>query len=94
MNLRHVYGKTYVAEATTALIPIYKLNDRDVVLFDTGYAKLDRSGLTNLLEENGLHPRGVICSHRALRPHRQRPLSPAALRYARRRADHRGGHLR
>ena len=63
MNLRHVYGKTYVAEATTALIPIYKLNDRDVVLFDTGYAKLDRSGLTNLLEENGLHPRGVICSH-------------------------------
>ena len=49
MNLRHVYGKTYVAEATTALIPIYKLNDRDVVLFDTGYAKLDRSGLTNLL---------------------------------------------
>ena len=57
MNLRHVYGKTYVAEATTALIPIYKLNDRDVVLFDTGYAKLDRSGLTNLLEENGLHPR-------------------------------------
>lgn len=40
MNLRHVYGKTYVAEATTALIPIYKLNDRDVVLFDTAMPSL------------------------------------------------------
>ena len=43
MELRHVLGSTYVAVAATALLPIYKLNDTDIVLLDTGYAKLDRS---------------------------------------------------
>lgn len=40
MELRHVLGSTYVAVAATALLPIYKLNDTDIVLLDTGYAKL------------------------------------------------------
>mgnify|MGYP007059233895 CR=1 FL=1 len=45
MELRHVLGSTYVAVAATALLPIYKLNDTDIVLLDTGYAKLARRGL-------------------------------------------------
>ena len=40
MELLHVLGNTYAAVAATALLPIYKLTDRDVVLIDTGYAKL------------------------------------------------------
>ena len=44
MELLHVLGNTYAAVAATALLPVYKLNDRDVVLIDTGYAKLDRAG--------------------------------------------------
>lgn len=44
-----------MAEATTALIPIYKLNDRDVVLFDTAMPSLTARP-DDLLEENGLHP--------------------------------------
>ena len=32
MELRHVLGSTYVAVAATALLPIYKLNDTDIVL--------------------------------------------------------------
>ena len=63
MELRHVLGSTYVAVAATALLPIYKLNDTDIVLLDTGYAKLDRSGLTHLLEDNGFHLKGILCSH-------------------------------
>lgn len=63
MELRHVLGSTYVAVAATALLPIYKLNDTDIVLLDTGYAKLDRSGLTHLLENNGFHLKGILCSH-------------------------------
>ena len=63
MDLRHVSGSTYVAVGATALLPIYKLNDTDIVLMDTGYAKLDRSGLTHLLDENGFHLKGIICSH-------------------------------
>ena len=63
MELRHVYGNTWVAVAATALLPIYKCSEHDVVLLDTGYAKLDRSGLTALLEEHNLQLRGIICSH-------------------------------
>lgn len=63
MELRQVLGSTYVAEGATALIPLYKLNETDVILLDTGYAKLDRSGLTHLLDDNGFQLKGVICSH-------------------------------
>lgn len=63
MELRHVLGGTYVAVGATALMPLYKLNDTDVVLLDTGYAKLDRSGLTHLLEDNRFQLKGILCSH-------------------------------
>ena len=63
MELHHVFGSTYAAEAATALLPVYKLNRTDIVLLDTGYTKLDRSGLVHLLEEQQLCLKGVICSH-------------------------------
>lgn len=44
-------------------MPVYKLTDTDIVLMDTGYARLDRSALVNLIEGNGFRLRGIICSH-------------------------------
>ncbi len=63
MELRHVLGRTWVAEASTALLPIYRVTDTDIILIDTGYAKLDRTRLTALIEDRGFHLRGIICSH-------------------------------
>ena len=63
MELRHVYGRTYAAVGATALMPVYKLTERDIVLMDTVYARLDRSALVNLIEGNGFRLRGIICSH-------------------------------
>lgn len=63
MELKHIVGRTWVAEGSTALLPVYFLTDRDIVLIDTGYAKLDRTGLAHLIDDNGLCLRGVICSH-------------------------------
>lgn len=63
MELQHVYQNTYVAVGTTALIPLCKLNETDIVLLDTGYARLDRSALTNLIDGNGFRLKGIICSH-------------------------------
>lgn len=63
MELRHVYGSTYAAVGATALMPVYKLTERDIVLMDTGYARLDRSALVNLIEGNGFRLRGILCSH-------------------------------
>ena len=34
MELRHVYGRTYAAVGATALMPVYKLTDTDIVLMD------------------------------------------------------------
>lgn len=63
MEMLHVLGNTYAAVGSTALLPIYKLNERDIVLIDSGYAKLDRAGLVNLLDGSGLVPKYVLCSH-------------------------------
>lgn len=63
MELQHVYQNTYVAVGATALMPIYKLNDTDIILLDTGYARLDRSALTKLIDSSGFHLKGIICSH-------------------------------
>ena len=32
MELRHVYGNTYAAVGATALMPVYKLTERDLSL--------------------------------------------------------------
>ena len=63
MELRHVLGNTWVAEANTALLGVYHVTEKDIVLIDTGYAKLDRAGLTAMIEGNGFRLLGVICSH-------------------------------
>ena len=82
MELRHVYGRTYAAVGATALMPVYKLTERDIVLMDTGYARLDRSALVNLIEGNGFRLQGIIsgpCSSGTAarrRPRSSRRASP------------------
>lgn len=63
MELRHVYGNTYAAVGSTVLLPLYRLNERDIVLMDTGYARLDRTALDELIEAHRFRLRGVLCSH-------------------------------
>ena len=63
MELQHVWGKTWVAAASTALLVVYRMTDTDIILIDTGYARLDRTGLAALIENNGFRLRGIICSH-------------------------------
>lgn len=63
MELKHVLGSTYVVDGATALIPLYKINETDIILLDTGYAKLDRSSLTHLIDDNGFCLKGILCSH-------------------------------
>ncbi len=63
MEFKQVCGNTWVAEATTALIVVYRLGGPDVVLMDTGFAKTDREGLIELLEREHLVPKGIICTH-------------------------------
>ena len=77
MELKHILGRTWAVEGATALLPVYFLTDRDIVLIDTGYAKLDRPGLTRLIDDNGLRLRGVCAPFSAPTPTSTTPATSA-----------------
>lgn len=62
MALQHVKGNTWVYEGATALMPLYMVAENEAVIIDTGFAKLDREGLTQLFDTQ-LKLRGIICTH-------------------------------
>lgn len=61
MTFTQVKGNTWVLEGS-ALIPVYRLDERRCVLLDTGLPD-EEQPLERALIENGLIPAGVLCSH-------------------------------
>ena len=61
MGLTQVKGNTWVVEAM-GLIPFYKLDERHVILLDTGL-KSEGEALEQTLLKNDLEPVGILCSH-------------------------------
>ena len=61
MELKQVKGNTWVIEANQ-LIPLYKLDEKQCVLLDTGLLE-EREELERTLLDAGLTPAGVLCSH-------------------------------
>lgn len=61
MNLTQIKGNTWVIEANQ-LIPLYKLDETRCILLDTGLLE-EREELERTLQEAGLTPVGVLCSH-------------------------------
>lgn len=59
----HVKGNTYVLALGMLYLPYYKVNDRDLILLDTGLMKEHRGLLTGFLEKNDYNVKGIICSH-------------------------------
>lgn len=59
----HVKGNTYVLSLGLLYLPYYKVNDRDLILLDTGLMKEHRGLLTGFLEKNNYSVKGIICSH-------------------------------
>ena len=63
LKIHHICGSTFAFETELALLPFYKLNERDIVLLDAGYAPTDRQLLPETLEACGFCVRGILCSH-------------------------------
>ena len=63
MELRHIRGCTYAVIGMGAVLGLYRLNERDIVLMDTGVRRTDRDDLDALIAENGLAVKGIFCSH-------------------------------
>jgi hydroxyacylglutathione hydrolase len=62
MKQIHVKGNTYAIDTGMTLIPIYKINDQEIILIDSGYQG-ERAGIMKLLESNHYHVKGILCSH-------------------------------
>ena len=63
LKLHPVYGKTFAIETETAFLPFYQLNEREIILLDTGRAASDREPLVEFLNHHGFQVKGIICSH-------------------------------
>lgn len=63
MELWKVKGNTFCIDTGISYIPFYMINERDIILLDTGWAQADRVGLEGIFEENGYQVVGILCSH-------------------------------
>lgn len=61
MKLTQVKGNTWVLEGFE-LIPLYRLENNTCILLDTGL-EYEREDIENTLQEAGLTPAGILCSH-------------------------------
>lgn len=61
MKRKTLCGKTGYLETQYALLPLYHLSEREIVLFDSGVD--EDEALLQLLEREGLRVRAVICTH-------------------------------
>lgn len=63
MEINKVKGNTFCIDTGMTYIPFYKINEKEIIILDTGWAKGEREGIEALLEENRLRISGILCSH-------------------------------
>ena len=63
MELRHINGNTYAIVGKGAVMGLYRLNELEIILLDTGVRRTDRADLDELIAENGFTVKGIFCSH-------------------------------
>lgn len=62
MNIIQVKDNTYCIDVGMSYVPFYKLNEKDIILIDTGAIE-EREILESVFEENNFNIKGIICSH-------------------------------
>lgn len=63
MEIKQIKGSTFCINTGMSYIPFYKVNDEEIIMLDTGWAKGERKGIDELLNENNLKVVGIINSH-------------------------------
>lgn len=63
MKIKEVKGNTFLIDTGMSYIPFYKINQKEIIIFDTGWAIGEREGIQNLLDYNDFTIAGIICSH-------------------------------
>lgn len=62
MNIIQVKDNTYCIDVGMSYVPFYKLNEKDIIMLDSGNID-EREILQYAIEENGFNLKGILCSH-------------------------------
>ncbi|QGU96176.1 MBL fold metallo-hydrolase [Clostridium bovifaecis] len=63
MEIKEVKGNTFCIDTGMTYIPFYKINDKEIIMLDSGWKEGEREGIEELIEKNNFKVVGIICSH-------------------------------
>ena len=63
MKLKQIKSKTYVINPKYIDLGLYRINDSECILIDSGYKKTADCEIIPFMERNGLSVAGVVCTH-------------------------------
>lgn len=63
MEIKKIKGNTFCIDTGMTYILFYKINDEEIIMLDSGWAKQEREGIDKLLEINNFKVVGIVCSH-------------------------------
>ncbi|MDD3224353.1 MAG: MBL fold metallo-hydrolase [Clostridium sp.] len=63
MDVLKVKGNTYCIDTGMTYIPFYKINNKDIIMLDTGWKKGEREGIDEVLERNNFNVKAILNSH-------------------------------
>lgn len=63
MKIFHILGDTHCIDTGMSYIPFYRLDDKNIVMLDSGWAEGERAEMNALLDREGLKVIGIINSH-------------------------------
>lgn len=63
MKILKIKGNTFCIDTGMTYIPFYKINDKEIIMLDSGWAAGEREGIDNILEENNFKVTCIICTH-------------------------------
>lgn len=63
MEIMQIKGSTFCIDTGMSYIPFYKINDEEIIMLDSGWAKGEREGIDELLKKNNFKVAGIINSH-------------------------------
>lgn len=63
MKLNNICGNTFYIDTGIADVPFYKIDNENIIMLDSGLAGAGTKIIDDILEENNLRIRAIICTH-------------------------------
>ncbi len=63
MKIHNIKGNTYYFETKSAYIPFYKINEKEIIMLDSGLYDTDEKIIKDIILQYNFIVRAVICTH-------------------------------